>query len=94
MTKPAPKYTVLYWSGGSERGQWNQVLEHTEEQAKACAAELRRGGRVAKVYEAAQLERLGWPEGAPSVQELDAVLRLSGDSHDDNPQGGWPAEAR
>lgn len=61
-------YTVLYWSGGNAVGRWNEVLVAypTWGAANESANEVRKGGRVAYVYETAKLAALGWPEGPPA----------------------------
>lgn len=65
MKAPAT-YTVLYWSGGHAVGRWNQVLgSFGSEGAHGVAREIRRGGRVAYVFNEAALAAIGWPEGPP-----------------------------
>jgi len=59
-------YTVIYWMGGTEGGQWRRCLAvATQAEAKAMAADVQRGGRVALVNRTEVWDAIGMPEGAP-----------------------------
>ena len=60
-------YTVYYWMGGAEVGEWRKCLPvTTREEALAQTADINRGGRVAHYADTAQLENVGLPDGPPS----------------------------
>ena len=57
-------YTVAYYTGGTELGQWRLTNPYpTYPEAEAARREIIRGGRAAYVARAVDWANLGLPEG-------------------------------
>lgn len=59
-------YSILYWQGGAERGEWRCAdSELSQKAAVAKVAEIERAGRPAFWMAPGRLEANGMPTGAP-----------------------------
>jgi hypothetical protein len=53
---------VYYWTGGTERGRWNEVWDLSGKSAEVVADEVRRQGYIAVTGRST----IGPPEGPPA----------------------------
>ena len=59
-------YTVIYYVGGKQSGQWQRSLPvATEAEAKAQTAEIERAGRPALWHRTEVWDAVNLPQGAP-----------------------------
>ena len=59
-------FTVIYYMGGKESGQWRRCSSvATAREAVAQVADIERGGRPALYHETRVWDAVGLPEGAP-----------------------------
>jgi hypothetical protein len=59
-------YTVVYYTGGTEMGEWHRCSSvATLAEANTMADGIERGGRVAYVRPTREWDVLGLPEGPP-----------------------------
>lgn len=59
-------YTVIYWMGGTQRGEWHRCLPvATKAEAVRQVGEIEAGGRCAHYHRTEVWDSIGLPEGAP-----------------------------
>ncbi len=59
-------WTVVYYMGGTEAGEWRRALPvPTQEDAQRMADEIERGGRCALINRTMVWDSIGLPEGPP-----------------------------
>jgi hypothetical protein len=59
-------WTVVYYMGGTQQGEWRRALPvATEADAQRMAEEIERGGRCALINRTEVWDSIGLPEGAP-----------------------------
>ena len=70
----ASSFTVVFWCGGREAGEWKRALPVASmEEARKLEASIERGGRVALVNRTEVWDSIGLPDGPPSRSMLAAV---------------------
>ena len=59
-------YTVIYWMGGTQRGEWRRCLPvATMAEAQRQFGDIECGGRCALINRTEVWDAIGLPEGAP-----------------------------
>lgn len=62
----AGDFSVVYWVGGSQRGNWVRVASQPNQKAAvAMVVSIERSGRPAMWFAPGRLDAVGMPDGAP-----------------------------